>query len=473
MMTVTFLPGDCLESLRGLADDSVHCCITSPPYYGLRDYGTGTWIGGDPGCKHSNGGQAQVPDSKYLGASDTIIAGGNRGGKRHCVKCGAVRQDDQIGLEETPEQYVDRLVAVFAEVHRVLREDGTLWLNIGDSYSRNPAKGGSEPGGKNRDVWGYGGAKRALTQGSSDNGVRRGDRPAIKAGGAKEKDLIGIPWMLAFALREAGWYLRQDNIWQKPNPMPESVRDRNTKSHEYVFMFTKTTKYYFDSFANSEPAVTPAGTKGAKGSRARAAEIGVSGRPPEYAIYDGTRNRRSVWSVQTKPFAGAHFATFPVSLIEPLVAVSVSDKGYCAACGAPYQRIVSREAEEFDAPDSKIDRYGSGKAGIHRAIGGAYDAWNKANPKQTIGWEKTCDCPTSGTIRGVVLDPFGGAGTVALVAEAAGHNSILCELNPKYIRIAKRRLNVPLSLQEKIAELTDAVDVLNTTLLETCDADSL
>lgn len=460
-MSITFLAGDCLKSLRTLADGSVNCCITSPPYYGLRDYGTGTWIGGDPNCKHKNGGQAQVPDSKYKGASETIIAGGNRGGKLYCVKCGALRKDDQIGLEETPEQYIGRLIGVFAEVHRVLRDDGVLWVNIGDSYARNPAKGSKSPL-----VWGDGGAKPSLTQGSSDNGVRRSDRPAFKATGAKEKDLIGIPWMLAFALRDYGWYLRQDVIWNRPNPMPESVHDRCTKAHEYVFMLTKQPKYYFDAFAMQEPAVTPAGTKGAKGSKARAAEFGVSGRPPEYAIYDGTRNRRSVWTIQTRPFKGAHFATFPPALVEPMIASSLSDGGYCASCGSPYRRVVSRGVPPLFMPDSEIDRFGNGEAGVHRKFGQVYENWSRANPKRTVGWDRTCDCPTEGTKPGVVLDPFGGAGTVAVVAEVAGHDTILCELNPKYIRISKRRLGVPLSIQEKIAELNEALDELNDAILE-------
>ena len=255
MTDITVLVGDCLASLRTLPDQSVHTCVTSPPYFGLRDYGV----------------------------------------------------DGQIGLEDTPDAFVSRLVEVFREVRRVLRDDATLWLSLGDSYGRNPAKGQHKPG--------QSGGKHAAVY---NRGKGRASATAL-GDSVKEKDLIGIPWRVAFALQADGWYLRQDIIWSKPNPMPESVRDRCTKAHEYVFLLSKGPRYYFDSDAIKEPGVIPAGTKGAKGSAARAAQRGVNSRPPEYKVYDGMRNRRSVWTVTTKPFKGAHFATFPPDLIEPCI----------------------------------------------------------------------------------------------------------------------------------------------------------
>ena len=255
MTDVTVLVGDCLALLRTLPDQSVHTCVTSPPYFGLRDYGV----------------------------------------------------DGQIGLEDTPDAFVSRLVEVFREVRRVLRDDATLWLNLGDSYGRNPAKGQHKPG--------QSGGKHAAVY---NRGKGRASATAL-GDSVKEKDLIGIPWRVAFALQADGWYLRQDIIWHKPNPMPESVRDRCTKAHEYVFLLSKGPRYYFDSEVIKEPGVIPAGTKGAKGSAARAAQSGVNSRPPEYKVYDGMRNRRSVWTVTTKPFKGAHFATFPPDLIEPCI----------------------------------------------------------------------------------------------------------------------------------------------------------
>ena len=246
--------GDCLEVLKTLPSESVNCCITSPPYWGLRDYGTGKL---------------------------------------------------QIGLELTPQEYVEKIVLVFREVRRVLMGDGTLWLNLGDTYSaqRWTKKGETttpaQPMNGMTDTW------RAIAP--------------TKESGLPDKNLVGIPWRVAFALQADGWYLRQDIIWHKPNPMPESVTDRCTKAHEYIFLMTKKPNYYFNNEAMREPGVMPAGTKGARGSTERQGQKGVNARPPEYKIYDGFRNRRSVWSVTVKPYKEAHFATFPKELIEPCV----------------------------------------------------------------------------------------------------------------------------------------------------------
>ena len=250
------LCGDALEQLKTLPDGSVNCCVTSPPYFGLRDYGV----------------------------------------------------DGQIGLEDTPEAYVARLVEVFREVRRVLRDDGTLWLNIGDSYAANRSY--QVPSTK-------GGAKHGHGQAAGGKGSRVPD-------GLKPKDLIGIPWMLAFALRADGWYLRQDIIWSKPNPMPESVRDRCTKAHEYVFLLSKSERYLFDADAVKEESKTPwSSARGfsEKGQSARSA--GIDGHRNGAGAHSDElktgRNRRSVWTVATRPYKGAHFATFPPALIEPCI----------------------------------------------------------------------------------------------------------------------------------------------------------
>jgi DNA modification methylase len=249
LSTWQILTGDAIAQLATLADGSVQTCVTSPPYWGLRDYG-------------------------HVG---------------------------QIGLEPTPEAFVAALVATFAAVKRVLAADGTLWLNLGDSYVN--AKG--ESGG----------------QDEKQQARRFGVRPQDGAppSGLKRKDLVGIPWRVAFALQADGWYLRQDIIWHKPNPMPESVTDRCTKAHEYLFLLSKAPRYYFDAEAMQEPGVYPAGTMGAKGSVTRSKTPFVNGRLPEYKEYNGQRNKRSVWTVNTQPYAGAHFATFPEKLIEPCI----------------------------------------------------------------------------------------------------------------------------------------------------------
>lgn len=251
------LHGDCIDRLREIPDGIVNTCVTSPPYFGLRDYGV----------------------------------------------------EGQIGLECTPDAYVAKLVDVFREVRRVLRDDGTLWLNLGDSYATN----GGAHGGRADNQQGVG-AKRTHEAGGGDQQARRA--PV----GLKAKDLIGIPWRVAFALQADGWYLRQDIIWHKPNPMPESVRDRCTKAHEYLFLLSKSEKYFFDGDAIKEPAVCADSGRESKKRGQFAGKNGgqLPGREPFRAITE-TRNRRSVWTVATRPYSGAHFATFPSDLIEPCI----------------------------------------------------------------------------------------------------------------------------------------------------------
>ena len=390
-MTVKILRGDNRNTLKTLEDKSIHTVVTSPPYWGLRDYGTATWEGGDPDCDHVANPQA----TKKMGNEEFNK---NRPSREEtktkgyyeniCPKCGARRIDNQLGLEETPEEYVNNLVDVFREIKRVLRDDGTVWLNLGDSYSS--------------------GGRRTTTnqslRGDKDYGVTR---PAPSKG-IKPKDLIGIPWRVAFALQQDGWYLRQDIIWHKPNPMPESVRDRCTKAHEYIFLLSKNVKYYYDHEAIKEPSaegtllrLSQKNLQNQKGSERAHAGVKSNGNMKAlgrkkfdssmggggtsfvghsgYKKSDGsymispTRNKRSVWTVTTKPFKEAHFATFPMDLIEP-----------CVLAG----------------------------------------------------------CPEEGT----VLDPFGGAGTTGIVASNHNRNAILCELNDEYSDIAEKRIesNLPL-----------------------------
>ena len=304
-ISTKIMNGDCIKMMQTLPDKSVNCCVTSPPYFGLRDYG----------------------------------------------------HEGQIGLEETPDAFVKKIVEVFREVKRVLKDDGTLWLNIGDSYA-SYRDGKATP-----DTTRGSSTGTLVAKGSAKNRMSS----TFLGSDVKHKDLIGIPWMLAFALRADGWYLRQDIIWHKPNPMPESVTDRCTKSHEYIFLFSKSSTYYFDNIAIKEKGVIPAGTKGAKGSIERQQQRGVNARPPEYKIYDGMRNKRDVWSINVKPYKGAHFATYPPELIRP-----------CILAG----------------------------------------------------------CPKGG----IVLDPFGGSGTTAAVANEEERNAILCELNSAYIPMIQERI---------------------------------
>jgi DNA modification methylase len=292
-----------------MPDESINCCITSPPYWGLRDYGTAEWEGGDKSCDH------KIPfgehDPKRGNFSDSGSSHAIRFNKQKCHKCGAKRKDRQIGLEITPQEYVEKMRVVFSEIKRVIKNDGTLWLNLGDTYSaqrwtkKGETKTPSQPMNGMSDTW------RAIAP--------------TKESGLPDKNLVGIPWRVAFALQADGWYLRQDIIWHKPNPMPESVTDRCTKAHEYIFLMSKNPNYYFDNKAISENAISKQG-KGATGrgqqGYAVASGKGISPQQDHSGWMGGdgnTRNKRSVWSVTVKPYKEAHFATFPKELIEPCV----------------------------------------------------------------------------------------------------------------------------------------------------------
>lgn len=273
------LIGNCLETIKTLPDESVHCCITSPPYYGLRDYGTGEWVGGDENCEHEGnnilGNNRNFVDREGRGSNTNCLSNGV------CVKCGAIKEDEQIGLEETPEKFIERLVEVFREIKRVLHPRGTIWVNIGDSYCAGSRKNTAPQtfhNGKNYDV--------PL------------NRRNQATGDLKDKDLIGIPWMLAFALRADGWYLRQDIIWHKPNPMPESVKDRCTKSHEYIFLLTKSKHYYYDYEAIKEPVTNKNRKNYQNGSRSNGVNHDRNDNDMSERMKDvvfESRNKRSVW----------------------------------------------------------------------------------------------------------------------------------------------------------------------------------
>jgi DNA modification methylase len=414
------LLGDVRETLRSLPDGSIHCVVTSPPYWGLRDYGTATWLGGDQNCSHKR--DSKHSESCSTGQKNLEGAIGDGIYKVSCPRCGAVRQDSQLGLEPTFDEYVQNMVLVFREVHRVLRDDGTLWLNLGDSYA------GSNGNGYKQSI--------ASTNASNAGGENEDFRRINKRddGDLKPKDLVGIPWRVAFALQSDGWYLRQDIIWHKPNPMPESVLDRCTKAHEYIFLLTKKPRYFFDSEAIKEPAKHAGDDRGSRSDSRRGTSMNsMSGETGAF------KNRRSVWSVTTKPFKGAHFATFPQDLIEPCIKAGTSEKGCCPTCLAPYKRLIERtrvarnELPEDD-PRYRPNTYN----GAYEEINGKGDAGYTHT--HTVGWEKTCTCETEEIVPCTVLDVFFGAGTTGVVAQKLGRNYKGCELNPEYAKIATDRL---------------------------------
>lgn len=348
------LLGNCLDVLKTLPEESINCCVTSPPYYALRDYGTGTWIGGDPNCDHMYfHGSANMSGTHKKFTEIKQTSGVGHLMRSVCTKCGAVREDNQIGIEDTPEMYIQNLVAVFHEVKRILTKDGTCWINIGDSYAHSTQKIVPQSIEKSRDR-------------QPSYGVRVPDI-------CKPKDLIGIPWMLAFALRDDGWYLRQDIIWHKPNPMPESVKDRFTKSHEYIFLLSKSQTYYFNHEAVQENVNPNSVFRYKSPFFSGSKELIGYGRPDATSNtagmkeYAGKRNKRDVWSVCPSNYTEVHFATYPEELIYP-----------CIVAGCPKD--------------------------------------------------------------GIVLDPFMGSGTTAVVAKRNHRNYIGIELNQKYKQIAERRI---------------------------------
>ena len=377
-MKHTILNGDVIDCLRSLPDACVHCVVTSPPYWGLRDYGV----------------------------------------------------EGQIGLEPTPEEHVEKMVEVFREVRRVLRDDGTLWLNYGDCYAATGKSGGGDQG------------ERWKDHGADFTGPKGGKwRPAPD--GLKPKDLVGMPWRIAFALQADGWYLRSDIIWSKPNPMPESVTDRPTKSHEYVFLLAKQARYFYDADAVREAhvSVDQSPRKSGVGNGLNRTDRGV-GR--EFFGNPAGRNRRTVWEIATQPMPEAHFATFPEALVEPCIKAGTSERGACPKCGAPWRRVVERlpvtGRNENKTPAAAHAAVKCSRAGESHV--------------KTVGWEPSCGCETQDgePVPCIVLDPFGGSGTVAKVARDLGRSSILIEINPEYVQIAKKRLRIGEQLDSGVCE---------------------
>lgn len=379
------LIGDVFDRLKDIPDESVQCVVTSPPYWGLRDYSTARWEGGSPDCDHK---QEKTGDVEYVGSDGK--AGKNctswQGAGRHatvkvggaCPKCGATRVDDQLGLEETPEKHVANMVAVFRELKRVLRADGSCWVNYGDSY--------------------------------------------------QDKQLVGMPWRVAFGLQADGWYLRSDIIWHKNNPMPESCTDRPTKSHEHVFLLTKAAKYFYDADGVRENALRagciPMGSKKAGVSK----EVSRINDKTAHSPVGKYRNLRDVWTIATQPMKDAHFATFPVKLVQPCIKAGTSEEGCCSKCGAAWVRDA-KDIGEKTWKEKDRDVSTKGTRGL---------TFGRSSQVVTFGWSPSCKCEEDAQPC-AVLDPFNGAGTVTVVAEELGRSALGIELNPEYADISIRR----------------------------------
>jgi DNA modification methylase len=436
--------GDNRITMKQLIDEGVkvQMCVTSPPYYGLRDYGTGTWEGGDPNCSHKR--DSKTSDKCITGHVNLEGAVGDGIYKDVCPRCNAKRKDLQIGLEQTPEDYIKEMVNVFRLVKDLLTNDGVIWVNIGDSYSSYKdckSIGQTLAKGTNREE------AHVLEKGSSPTRNTK----MLKSQGLKNKDLIGIPWMLAFALRADGWYLRQDIIWHKPNPMPESVTDRCTKAHEYIFLLSKSDKYFFDNEAIKEPSVNSESYKGRR-KRSSMTEESEKAMDKFGATRSGfknidegktypNKNKRSVWTITTKPYKGAHFATFPKDLIEPCIKAGTSEIGHCPVCNARWKRIKIDTGKRHD-----VEIY-TGKAVKD------YEDASVQNPSDTKRrvlesmskiykheWIPTCECKEK-PVADIVFDPFMGSGTTAQVALELGRQYLGCELNSSYETLQQERIS--------------------------------
>lgn len=515
-MTVTVLHGDCRPILRAREENSVHCFVTSPPYYGLRDYGIepSTW-GGDPTCRHDFEPAA------------------------FCRHCGAWR--GVLGLEPGWALYVEHVVEVFRDVRRVLRKDGTLWLNVGDSYASATSKGhngfgtsGLSNGGayqaevprpwsatpelggssmkRNRAYrdGSHAGKHAAMTGRKGSNRAQRGDgNDGVAFGpmsqpnrtpqaGFKPKDRMMIPARVAIALCDDGWWLRDEVVWRKPNPMPSSAEDRTTCAHEMVYMLSKSQRYFYDAEAIAEPASQNTNPRGAVLITPKSApnDSNVRAKDSWHASTGAVvekRNKRSVWDVATFSFPEAHFATFPPDLVEPCVLAGTSARGCCVVCRTPWRRVT---AEVETGSTQKMPAGHATKAGSHSPVDHNAEGRDLApgdNPVMatvTLGWYPACACvnapklpdhppkpsrakiddedvykmrmrawreyaaaideqrkalcqaqATTPTVPAVVGDPFGGSGTVGMVADRLQRDALLIDLGKDYVEMARRRIN--------------------------------
>jgi DNA modification methylase len=402
------LHGDVTETLQRLPADYFHACITSPPYYGLRAY----------------------------------------------LPPGHPDKAKEIGTEETPQAYVDRLVEVFRRVRRVLHPSAVIWLNLGDTFY-------SSPSGQNGTTGSLGGGIPCGGSGTTTGRISRPIHPSIKP-----KDLIGIPWMVAFALRDDGWYLRQECSWVKRSPMPESVEDRPGSATEKIFLLSKSDTYFYDYIATQKPARTTGRKPG--GKKVRSAAYGdIIGRRGGQTLSDEpvaeTRNRRSAdwwfdsvgllmtedgemlgFDVTAKGTKMKHFAAWPAKLVEPMVLAGTSEKGVCGACGNPWTRVIEKDrVPTRPGEDSKVNRASAhddspynGHAG---AVVGNRDPQRHVTVTRTVGWEPGCKC-NSDVVPARILDVFCGSGTTLSVAVGLGRHAVGCELNEDYLELIRKRM---------------------------------
>ena len=455
---MTLYQGDSMSVLKELPAKSVHCAITSPPYWGLRDYGTGTWVGGNPECDHV---RAEIRTGNLAASAYTTRGGAKKVAtipdiqfQGTCGKCGARRTDSQIGSEPSPDCgthgqaqcggcFVCSMVGVFREVFRVLRDDGTCWINLGDSY-------GGKVGWKSGDnTYSTLGPKRDGLKPTNAVFIKtpKHDKESPQKSDLPSGNLLGIPWRVALALQADGWVLRSAIPWVKRSPLPESCESRPTKAVEDIFLFTKSMDYYFDM-----EAIKPPGTNWGTRDRSNFKGRRIPGQSPHSGLEnadssDGRNFRNSdLWfqsikpphglcgvgdeliglDVTSHPYKGAHFSVFPPKLVEPMILAGTSAKGCCAKCGEPWTRITEREQLTRERPNEYVKR--TGEEGTGNSCGNQVAGVEVV----TKGWQPVCSC-NADVVPCTVLDIFCGTNTTGCVSTILGRRSIGIELSEKYL----------------------------------------
>lgn len=474
-----------LDALRQLPDNSVNAVCTSPPYWSLRDYGVGHQVwGGDDACNHNWGDE--IPGKSQTGGTGNSTLGDASWGnsmspeaemrsqlRSHvrprssafCTNCGAWR--GCLGLEPTPDLFVQHMVLIGQEIRRVLHPTGTFWLNLGDSYMSHAAKDYSNLGG-------FEGDRQREDAGYQDAIVIGKPRVA----GLKDKDLVGVPWRVALALQADGWWLRNSIIWRKKNAMPSSVQDRFSCKYEYVFLLTKQPQYFFDLNAvkvphtygsyddegNFEPAQqwfeSGEGTRKMDQIESQLGELAGSPRRKGRGLFNNHgKNPGDVWDMATGQYRGSHFAVWPMELVERMILAGTSEKGRCPTCKSPWERILQTKKKgkiKRKGTDENLtgNRKGSNKQDYDRLkIKGA--GVIEAAETETLGWRPTCECPEHEPDRCVVLDTFSGSGTTGVVSLKHGRSYIGLDLNPEYLPLAEARLQ-----GRKAPQSDDEIDLI-------------
>jgi DNA modification methylase len=448
-MSIRIITGHVLEVLRGVAAESVHTVVTSPPYYGLRDYGIEPQVWGEAGCEHEWIEHERGLNNRHAVALARGDEGTEKGGTANhrdfrlktdfCLRCGAWR--GSLGLEPTLGLYLDHMTEVMRAVRRVLRKDGTVWMNVGDSYCGSPP--GNKPG------WSTSGLHGAATSAKYQETLGRSVQTVAGKlnSGLKPKDLMLVPARLAIRLQEDGWWVRSDIIWAKRAPMPESVTDRPTSAHEHVLLLSKSAKYFYDAEAvkedfaderNGNPGVyskTSARSKGATQDRQDLGFLNKGGGWNADGAASG-RNLRNVWLLGPEPFPEAHFATYPTEIPRRAILAGTSAKGVCAKCGAPWERVTATEKTRPGVTGGATPYDSKRPDGMTLRAGGF-----GGGSSETLGWRPTCGCDAGDPIPATCLDPFLGSGTTALVADRLGRDCIGIELNEAYAAMARKRIS--------------------------------